>query len=81
MKWGYIALGASSLACFPVSNVCKQTQVPLTQPDGGAFRCTVADDCPRQANVFVCIHDGLPDKECVSCDNTNCVDHQPVPCQ
>lgn len=74
------ALVGLTTACRGAS-VCGAHSEQLYQEDGGIFRCTLPDDCPRPANTFVCVTDVLTDKECVSCDNTRCVRTIPEFCQ
>jgi hypothetical protein len=76
MAAAVLALGGCS-----AGNVCGEKQSDMMASDGGVFRCLRAEDCPRSSNVFVCVNDGLPDKECVSCEDTRCVQHVPEKCQ
>jgi hypothetical protein len=83
LKIGLVACGL--LACVPVTNVCNQRKEEMLRADGGAYGCTIAEECPRQSNVLVCTTDGLPDRDCVSCEDgapgiARCVRHIAVFC-
>lgn len=67
-------------ACYPSSNVCSVTLQPIPGSDGG-YPCGTAADCPRGAEVFVCLDNGVPPFACVSCDQGACVLHAPNKCQ
>lgn len=74
--WGWALLtfvaGAGS-GCLG-TDVCKVEQKAVLQPDGGAFRCVIPEDCPRPSNVSVCLTNTTPEKSCVSCNDTRCVE-------
>lgn len=69
-----LALGVCGLAGCLKSEVCKSEQVQETQADGGDFRCVVPEDCPRPSNVSICLTNTTPEKSCVSCIDTRCVE-------
>lgn len=80
--WFFIAIAGTALCgCQPVNNVCGSQEQQLLAPDGGEVRCVQAQDCPRPNNVNVCVLNGTPETECVSCTDTRCVRHVPEPCQ
>jgi hypothetical protein len=62
------------------TDVCGATKQPVLAPDGGAFRCVVPEDCPRPSNVSICLTNTNPDKECVTCTDTRCVETIPTTC-
>jgi hypothetical protein len=66
------ALGLlSGAACSP----CTSQSSALIQPDGGAFRCVTAEDCPRTGNDLVCAISSPADytSTCVTCQSTQCM--------
>jgi hypothetical protein len=78
-------LACASVACVPVSNVCNERKEDMLYADGGAYRCTIAEECRRDSNFAVCTTDGLPEQNCVSCDESapqtaRCVRHIAVFC-
>jgi hypothetical protein len=52
----------------------------VLQADGGVYRCLSSEDCPRRSDVFVCASDANPDRECVKCVETRCVEVIPNFC-
>lgn len=74
-----MALLACGLAGCLKSDVCKSEKIPESQADGGAFRCVVAEDCPRPSNVSICLTNS-PEKSCVSCIDTRCVETEITLC-
>lgn len=67
------------LACNDIA-VCGSKQENLSTGDGGTYRCTTAEDCPRSSRVSVCVSDVSPQQECVRCEQTICVRVIPVSC-
>lgn len=67
------ALGLGLCACNG-TDVCKTERVDVTQADGGSFRCVIPEDCPRPSNVSICLTNTTPEKSCVSCIDTRCVE-------
>lgn len=67
------------LACNDLE-VCGSKQENLSMGDGGTYRCTTAEDCPRSSRVSVCVSDVSPQQECVRCEETVCVRVIPVSC-
>lgn len=76
-----------ALGCTPVTNVCNERKESVLRANGDAYRCTIANDCPRDSNVLVCTTNRALDRDCVSCDETSpgepsrCVRHIVVWCQ
>jgi hypothetical protein len=68
-------------ACQPASNICGERTEVMLQLDGGAQRCVRSEDCPRPANVLICVAEGQPERECVSCTDTQCLRHVPELCR
>lgn len=62
------------------SNVCGQSEEQVLRADGGEYRCTMPEDCPRSSDVFVCETNVPAEKACVSCRDTLCVLNVPVTC-
>lgn len=77
----FLVAGWLLAGCQPASNICGEHTQPISEPDGGEYRCVAAEDCPRPSNVFVCVTRGAPEDECVSCTDTRCIHHVPEPCQ
>lgn len=76
-----IALVAFALCACRATDVCGSRQEDVREPDGGAlFRCVVPEDCPRPSNVSVCLTNTTPEKRCVTCLDTHCVETLPLPC-
>ncbi|MBL9036911.1 MAG: hypothetical protein JNG84_00220 [Archangium sp.] len=63
--------------CF---SVCP-TREALTDSDGGQLPCVVSVDCPRPSNVLVCgaTEDRL--RDCVACEETECVRYRAEACK
>lgn len=80
-SWLFVFVLATPLvACHPTSNICSTRAETLSDGDGGQQRCARAEDCPRQASAFFCTSDGLPEADCVGCDDTVCTRHVAEPC-
>jgi hypothetical protein len=69
-----LVLLACALGGCLKSDVCKSEQVAVSQADGGDFRCVVPEDCPRPSNVSICLTNTTPEKSCVRCQDTRCVE-------
>ena len=83
-----LALAAAAVAALAAAGcnnleVCGSREEPLVASDGGVYRCTSAEDCPRSARVLVCTIDGSPEQECVVCEREaqRCVRVIPERCQ
>lgn len=74
------ALALSGTVACNESNVCGQTEENVLRADGGEYRCTQPEDCPRSSDVFVCETDTSAEKACVSCEDTRCVRTVPIAC-
>lgn len=61
--------------------VCGSRRVPVSQPDGGAYRCVAAEDCPRTSRESVCVTDVSTERACVTCADTVCQVIIPEPCE
>lgn len=66
-----VAAAVGLLGCNDIE-VCGSRQELLPATDGGTYRCTTAEDCPRSSRVSVCVTDVSPQQECVKCQNTLC---------
>lgn len=74
-------LSASTAGCN-LNNICGTTQQDVLHPDGGFYGCIASEDCPRPSNVFVCVTNTAPDKECVRCSSERrCVRIKPEFCK
>ncbi|MBF5045802.1 hypothetical protein IR215_25635 [Simulacricoccus sp. 17bor-14] len=73
-------LGLGLLGCNDLQ-VCGSHTEPVLEPDGGSFRCIQSEDCPRGSRVFVCTTDVSSERECVKCEDSNCVTVVPEACQ
>ena len=74
--------GALGLAgCGGADAVCSVRTERVMAVDGTAYRCTVAEDCPRPSRVFVCVTDRNPDQACVRCAQTVCERVIPEVCE
>jgi hypothetical protein len=58
---------------------CVLEPVPMPHPNGGVYRCTAAEDCPRPSRVSLCVADTGTQQECVRCLDTECVLISPLP--
>ncbi|WP_224240114.1 hypothetical protein [Hyalangium gracile] len=63
--------GTGLLGCNDIE-VCGSRQEEVLATDGGVYRCTTAEDCPRSSRVSVCVTDVSPQQECVKCQATEC---------
>ncbi|MCI0569906.1 MAG: hypothetical protein L0Y66_04075 [Myxococcaceae bacterium] len=75
LLWAAGVLGWTLASCN-LEGTCPPG-VPLTDSDGGAFRCTRSEDCPRNAQQLVCTTDPPLDQGCVRCEDTRCVTAEP----
>ncbi len=76
------ALAAAAASGCHLNNVCGTTEQILTKADGGFWPCLTSEDCQRTANVFVCVSNADPDKDCVRCSNeSRCVQISPKFCR
>jgi hypothetical protein len=77
-----LGLGASAglLGCNDLE-VCGSHAEEVRQPDGSAYRCIQAEDCPRASRVFVCTTDVSSERECVKCADSVCVRVVPEACE
>ncbi len=53
----------------------------MLRPDGGDYRCTLPEDCPRPASSLLCTNNADPFRECVRCEDTRCYRVTPEVCQ
>ncbi|HYH98626.1 hypothetical protein [Hyalangium sp.] len=74
-----VAAAAGLLGCNDIE-VCGSRQETLLAADGGFYRCTTAEDCPRSSRVSVCVTDVSPQQECVKCQETLCTKVIPEAC-
>lgn len=74
-----LALGAVLSGCNE-SNVCGQDEEEILRADGGEYRCTQPEDCPRSSDVFVCETNENAEKSCVKCEETRCIRTIPISC-
>ncbi len=58
---------------------CVPKPVPVPSPQGGVYRCTSSEDCPRSSRVSLCVADTGNMQECVRCLDTACVLISPLP--
>lgn len=81
LLWGgaLAAMAVGLLACNDIE-VCGSHQEALLSADGGSYRCTTAEDCPRSSRVSVCVTDVSPQQECVKCEQTRCAKVIPEAC-
>jgi len=71
-----VALALVWCAC---GSTCPKGQL-LTGSDGGLLSCVQAVDCPRLSNTLVC---GMYDdtlRDCVGCENGQCLRFQLAAC-
>lgn len=61
------------------ATICPKPEA-LTGADGGATRCLVSVDCPRQSNLLVCSSTLDHFSGCIDCLATECVRYRPGPC-
>ena len=47
---------------------------------GRDYRCVTSEDCPRSANVTLCVRDVPGEVECIRCLDTRCVRVPPETC-
>lgn len=71
---------AGLLGCNDIE-VCGSHQESVLGADGGSYRCTTAEDCPRSSRISVCVTDVSPQQECVKCEQTRCAKVIPEPCK
>jgi hypothetical protein len=71
-----VAMAAGLLGCNDIE-VCGSRQEVFLAADGGNYRCTTAEDCPRSSRVSVCVTDVSPQQMCVKCEETIC--HTVIP--
>jgi hypothetical protein len=74
-----VTWAAGLLGCNDIE-VCGSRQESLGTADGGVYRCTTAEDCPRSSRVSVCVTDVSPQQECVKCEGTECTKVIPESC-
>lgn len=76
-----VTVAAGLLGCNDIE-VCGSRKEPLEKEgsDGGPYRCTTAEDCPRFSRVSVCVTDVSPQQECVNCEATFCMKVTPETC-
>ena len=53
---------------------------PVRDEAGQDYRCVVSEDCPRSANVTLCVRDVPGEVECIRCLDTRCVRVPPETC-
>jgi hypothetical protein len=76
-----LAAAAGLVGCnTPAPEECASKQVPVTDSEGGVYRCTAAEDCPRSARVSLCVTDSGSSEECIRCLDTQCVRITPEDC-
>ncbi len=73
------ALGPLLLVLSSCGALCPH-QDALPGLDGGAVACVLAADCPRPANVLVCVNGEDQLRDCIACESNRCVRHQPRAC-
>jgi hypothetical protein len=73
------ATAVGLLACNDIE-VCGSREEIFLAADGGNYRCTTAEDCPRSSRVSVCVTDVSPQQECVKCEQTICTKVIPEAC-
>lgn len=80
---GLLALGAgAAVGCGAGGeDICGVRKERVMAVDGTAYRCTVAEDCPRPSRVFVCVTDRDPEQACVRCEQTVCERVIPEVCE
>lgn len=83
MRSALVLFIGSAAACSSSSQyACGEHVEDAVYPDGGAYRCVQAEECPRAPNSYVCTTDvHVLNQECVSCTDTKCVRHIPDPCK
>ncbi len=59
--------------------LCPQVD-PLAGLDGGTVHCVQSTECPREANLLVCVDTEDALRDCVACEQNQCVRHRPVSC-
>lgn len=74
------AVVATALSGCNDIEVCGSRQETPKAADGGSYRCSTAEDCPRSSRVSVCVTDVSPQQECVKCEETVCTKVIPEAC-
>jgi len=76
-----LAAAAGLVGCnsLPLEE-CASQQVPVMDAQGGVYRCTAAEDCPRSSRVSLCVTDTGSSEECIRCLDTRCVRTTPEAC-
>lgn len=65
---------------IPPPEECASKQEPVAHPEGGVYRCTAAEDCPRSSRVSLCVADTGSQETCLRCLDTQCVVITPETC-
>jgi hypothetical protein len=65
---------------IPPPEECASKQEPVMNAEGGIYRCTAAEDCPRSSRVSLCIADTGGQEACIRCLDTRCVTITPESC-
>jgi hypothetical protein len=74
-----VTVAAAALGCNDIE-VCGSRQETLPTADGGEYRCTTAEDCPRSSRESVCVTDVSPEQACIKCQETKCTRVVPEQC-
>ena len=74
-----VAAGLAGCGGAPAEG-CTSKQLPETDAQGGVYRCTASEDCPRSSGVAVCVTDTASNEECIRCVDTQCLRITPEAC-
>jgi hypothetical protein len=77
---GVLAGCVISFSACQLGPVCTQHH-PVSQSDGGSFRCVRSEDCPLPSNTEVCTSTSDYETTCVACQDTSCVTFSKVDCK